>query len=87
MELIDRQAAISALIEAFQEGPAAKEGLYPMEMRTAILGVPVIDGEPIVRCRDCRNYIDEGTEPLNICKVTDGLWRPDDYCSYGRRRG
>ena len=53
--------------------------------------IPAADVAPVVRCKDCKHY------DLGVClKIySDGnmhteAWqsrRPEDFCSYGERRG
>lgn len=45
-----------------------------------INNAPTVDAVPVVRCKDCK-YWDYGD-----CYRLE-LSRPDDFCSYGERRG
>lgn len=50
---------------------------------------PLKDVEIVVRCRDCKNWVGNGTDPSELpywlpCK---GVTRPSDYfCADGERR-
>ena len=56
----------------------------------AIDYAPTIDAEPIVRCKDCKHYIDPQIEDeLGVRCVrwhTARFTREDDFCSYGEGR-
>lgn len=51
------------------------------------------DAAPVVRCRDCKHWNRDGNgygDDESHCTNPDGLdnyARPDDFCSYGERRG
>jgi hypothetical protein len=64
-------------------------------IRAAIEAAPTIDAVPVVRCKDC--VCVSGLNDDLICSrirdVMDGYYhgtvdivKPDDYCSYGKRR-
>lgn len=86
-EYITKNAAINAVenapIELFQSEWE--------EIEEAINAVPAADVVPVVRCKDCIHY------DLGVClKIySDGnaqkdSWQsrnPNDFCSYGERRG
>lgn len=52
---------------------------------------PTVDAEVVVRCKDCKHY------DMGVClkiysdgNVHSAAWqnrRPDDFCSYGERKG
>ena len=44
---------------------------------------PTIDAVPVVRCVDCKHYLDEDQKG---CDLTYSIIKPSDYCSYGERR-
>lgn len=49
-----------------------------------VMHAPTIDAEPVVRCKDCE-YFEYG----NYCsesKMEHSKCRPDDFCSYGKRK-
>lgn len=58
--------------------------------------LPTVDAVPVVRCKDCKSCrklnrkdrIEEAyAEGVLWCKnQSDGVW-PDDFCSYGERKG
>ena len=55
---------------------------------------PTIDAVPVVRCKDCKNYVLSDFRKPNEprwCEISDLGGRvaypePDDFCSYGERR-
>lgn len=46
---------------------------------------PTVDAVPVVRCRECKFYFPDSTNP---CVLSIGLTMvdEDDFCSYGERR-
>lgn len=61
-----------------------------------VAAAPTVDAVPVVRCKDCKHCrelnrkdrIEEAYADgvLWCTNQSDGVW-PDDYCSYGERRG
>lgn len=57
---------------------------------------PTVDAAPVVRCKECKHcrelnrkdWIEEAYADgvLWCTNQSDGVW-PDDFCSYGERRG
>lgn len=66
------------------------------EADRVIRQMPTVDAVPVVRCKDCKSCrklnrkdrIEEAyAEGVLWCKnQSDGVW-PDDFCSYGERKG
>lgn len=48
-------------------------------LREALDRVP----EAVVRCKDCKWYLDEDQKG---CNLNYSIIKPNDYCSYGERR-
>lgn len=46
---------------------------------------PVVDAVPVVRCKDCINWFDNGTDYCS-CEVDALLREANHFCSYGERR-
>ena len=65
------------------------------EADRVICGMPTVDAEVVVRCKDCKHcrelnrkdWIEEAYADgvLWCMNQSDGVW-PDDYCSYGERK-
>ena len=65
-------------------------------IRDAIIEVydaPTIDAESVVRCKECKHYLDgfcfQECSPLDISVLGSRIVRErsqDDYCSYGERK-
>lgn len=73
-------------IEKFKRELIDKRSFYPSIVKNALENMPVEDMVEIVRCKDC-TYRD-GEEDLcgNIyCRLHDGRFDKDGYCSYGKR--
>lgn len=66
------------------------------KIQRLIADTPTVDAVPVVRCKDCKSCrklnrkdrIEEAyAEGVLWCKnQSDGVW-PDDFCSYGERKG
>lgn len=50
-----------------------------------IRNAPTVDAVPVVRCRECKFYFQDSTNP---CVLSIGLTMvdEDDFCSYGERK-
>ena len=49
---------------------------------------PTIDAVPVVRCRECKWWQED--DDIGHCDNPDGLdnyAKPEDFCSYGKRKG
>ena len=91
MDLIDRQAAIEALFELYEyqrdidpteAADLVRQGIFLAEKK--IENLPSLQPE-IVRCKDCKWYNDRDrtcNDPMGFGRY----WKPDDFCSYGKRR-
>ncbi len=83
-EYIEREAAEDAV------GEAHLKGLNPLwELRD----VPAADVVPVVRCKDCKWFVDNnggewyGCKMFQVVRITpEDAPKPDDFCSYGERR-
>ena len=84
-EYIKRQGLLDAY-DAAHKGP-------PGGARKLIAEAPAEDVVPVVRCQDCKYWNRDGScysDDESHCTNPDGLdnyARPDDFCSYGERRG
>lgn len=49
---------------------------------------PTEDTVKVVRCRDCRMFVDNKEALVTYCRrcLADLTVNPDDFCSYGERR-
>ena len=54
-----------------------------------IIGLPSVQPE-IIRCKDCKHYYFADNripqEQRYVCDLNGDRWKPDDYCSYAKRR-
>lgn len=93
-DLIDRQAAISALGE--EPEVWMDDDDYTLGQRNqwrydvaALKAVPSVQPE-IIRCKDCKYLTHIKRTNRYWCKTDDGLFdlnpSPDDFCSRGERR-
>ncbi len=88
-EYIKKKAAINAVenapIELFQSEWE--------EIEEAINTVPAADVVPVVRCKDCKWFVDNnggewyGCKMFQVVRITpEDAPKPDDFCSYGERK-
>lgn len=100
-DLISRKAAIEAVLseERYCERNMGSEATAVVQMaRFKLEKVPVVDAVPVVRCRDCKHFIDmSGTSYPSYCYKhstfdADGEFdnafsvEPNKYCAWGERR-
>lgn len=61
-----------------------------VEVLDSIREAPTVDAVPVTRCKDCAHY-DMGAclkiySDGNVCSAAWQTRKPDDFCSYGKRR-
>ena len=83
-EYINKQALL-AEYDRVHVGP-------PGGARKLIEEAPAADVVPVVRCKDCKHFINlEPCDPCECMKWTVKWGRayvePNDFCSYGERKG
>ena len=83
MSLINREALLSYadLWASCGEHYTAEDVI--MMIKTA----PTVDAVPVVRCRECKWWQED--DDIGHCDNPDGLdnyAKPDDFCSYGKRK-
>lgn len=60
-------------------------------VRNALRYVPTVDAVEVVRCKDCRYYLNSN-EKCGLVDTrlrfyeTDKVWAEDSFCSYGERK-
>lgn len=65
------------------------------DVEKLIRNAPIVDAEPVVRCKDCKWWVREGNDSFGYAMFCDhdcslggqGIKKPEDYCSYGERKG
>ena len=88
-EYITKKAAINAVenapIELFQSEWE--------EIEEAINAAPAADVVPVVRCKDCKWFVDNnggewyGCKMFQVVRITpEDAPKPDDFCSYGEQK-
>ena len=82
-DLIDRQAAIDALVKAIREDPYYDSnepinGLGVCDVRVILNDLPSAQPE-IIRCKECMH---NGTVDTD-CPID---WNGKEYCNFGERR-
>lgn len=55
---------------------------------TDVDAMPTIDAVPVVRCKDCKRFVDDKEAVTSYCRrgLRDVYVKPDDFCSYGERK-
>ena len=59
-----------------------------LAVRSILHSAKTIDAVPVVRCRECKWWQED--DDIGHCDNPDGLdnyAKPDDFCSYGKRKG
>lgn len=74
MRLIDR----SELLDKFN-----LECKTAQERYMALINAPTISAVPVVRCRECRYWSEDGRCDSPQNGLIREYTRPDDFCSYG----
>ena len=83
MKLID----VNRLRDAVLALPNCYNGYSDTYDKSLIIGLIdeqiVVDAVPVVRCVECKHYLDEDQKG---CDLTYSIIKPNDYCSYGERK-
>lgn len=80
-DLISRKALIEAYDKAHQGSPGGA--------RKLIEEAPGVDAVEVIRCRDCKSFchlIGKGDSAIFGCTYMGRDVKPNDFCSYGKRR-
>jgi hypothetical protein len=58
------------------------------DIETAIEEVPTIDAVPVVRCKDCKRFVEDKEAHVTYCKLGCDMRDVghEDFCSSGERR-
>ena len=80
-EYINREDAKKSLI-GWDTDPTDEEIEYALD------NIPTADVVEVVRCRDCRMFVDDKSALTTYCtrECKNLTVKIDDYCSYGERR-
>ena len=63
-------------------------GHVGVEIITEVEFAPTIDAVPVVRCKDCKNYVRRRAElGFRMCSKFDNIMRENDFCSWGEQSG
>ena len=92
-EYIAREVLLAQLraMESYNVSPMYRRGYD--DCVEAILKAPAADVVPVVRCKDCKWFVDNnggewyGCNMFQVVRITpEDAPKPDDFCSYGERR-
>jgi hypothetical protein len=81
MRLIDANALKKKLEEAGLGDHSLIESVLAAGVYAGIENAPTIDAVPVVRCRECKEYI----YPAGVCKYWNRPVRCDGYCNCGAK--
>ena len=92
-EYIAREVLLAQLraMESYNVSPMYRRGYD--DCVEAILKAPAADVVPVVRCKDCKWFVDNnggewyGCKMFQVVRITpEDAPKPDDFCSYGERK-
>lgn len=92
-EYIAREVLLAQLraMESYNVSPMYRRGYD--DCVEAILKAPAADVVPVVRCKDCKWFVDNNGGQWYGCQMFQVVWitpedapKPDDFCSYGERK-
>lgn len=92
-EYIAREVLLAQLraMESYNVSPMYRRGYD--DCVGAILKAPAADVVPVVRCKDCKWFVDNnggewyGCKMFQVVRITpEDAPKPDDFCSYGERK-
>lgn len=96
-EYIDREAAVKAVKDyAHMVIDKGRKSLDTVDDTLNIVAriekIPTADVVPVVRCKDCKWFVDNnggewyGCKMFQVVRITpEDAPKPDDFCSYGER--
>lgn len=93
MEYIAREALLEQLkaMESYNTSPMYRRGYD--DCVATVLNAPTADVVPVVRCKDCKWFVDNnggewyGCKMFQVVRITpEDAPKPDDFCSYGERK-
>ena len=87
MRLIDADRLSEAIYDnvsaPYEEAVCAKE-----DCLAEVYAAPTVDAVPVVRCRECKMWRkSKQFRDNHICFRYETVTYPDDFCSYGERKG
>ena len=95
-EYIEREAALRAIGYMSIE-PSKEPDIIELTLLTAqkvLKKIPAADVVEVVRCKDCKHYSYEQSIHRYECNIFNGAYefigyptKPNDFCSYGERKG
>ncbi len=85
-EYVRKQDAIDAFNRAVQD-----VGILDADDIETVFGMlSSADVVQVVLCRDCEHYYFADNripqEQRYVCEISGEIWKPDDFCSFGKRR-
>lgn len=87
---IEREALINEinLQKKSSKTSYPKRSFVVGDVLTCIYTAPAADVAEVVRCKECKYRMESTGAGNSLCeRKMLGLVRPDDFCSYGERKG
>lgn len=94
-KIINLLTALENEFQQFKPFKGFENAMYRKlcETEIAIGKLPAADVVPVVRCKDCKWFVDNnggewyGCKMFQVVRITpEDAPKPDDFCSYGERR-
>lgn len=93
-EYIRREDAVNAVpkerVVEYMDEFGAGYNSCRNDMLRSIDSLESADVVHVVRCRDCEHYYFADNripqEQRYVCEISGEIWKPDDFCSFGKRR-
>lgn len=88
-EYIERDAAVKVVLRERKPTNSVAQNRMLSIIQRDMLTMPAADVAPVVRCKDCKYLVDAvvNANGFLICDINDMEINPEDFCSYGERRG
>ena len=96
IETLDEQIALCD--KALKSFEISMKDEYAVKVERASLvaykeqleAMPSADVASVVRCKDCKHYYFGDNripqEQRYVCEISGEIWKPESFCSYGKRR-
>ena len=94
-KIINLLTALENEFQQFKPFKGFEHAMYRKlcETEIAIGKLPAADVVPVVRCKDCKWFVDNnggewyGCKMFQVVRITpEDAPKPDDFCSYGERK-
>ena len=75
--------------DALAEAMGVKRLMIQSWKADSAWGVPIVDAEPVVRCKDCKYWNPYKSHHYkgHFCDVVTLFVQENEYCAWGKRKG